>query len=53
MAKQTNILNFEEIRFRTSASPATKIDKATASRIAKFRDRHERRGALTLAAFNS
>ena len=53
MAKQLNILNFEEIRFRTSASPATEIDKATASRIEKFRDKHERRGTITLAAFNS
>ena len=41
---------FEEIDFNETASPA-KVSRKTASRINNFRERHENRGALTLAAF--
>lgn len=48
MAKQYEKLNFEEMRFNPSASPA--IDKETERRINRFRNRHF--GAITLQAYN-
>jgi hypothetical protein len=52
MAKHNiNFNRFEEIKFDATASPAN-ISRQTAEKIENFRERHERRGALTLAAYH-
>lgn len=46
-----NFKRFEEIDFNETASPA-RISKKTEAKIESFREKHERRGALTLAAYH-
>ena len=48
MAKQYGKLNFEEMRFNPSASPA--ISKEAERRISRFRDKHF--GNIALQAYN-
>ena len=43
--------SFEEIDFNETASPA-RISRKTEAKIESFREKHERRGALTLAAYH-